>query len=52
MAVVWHSSLILELDSKIERIQKAAVRVNMGERYTTYRVPINYRRKVDDSEGH
>ena len=35
-AVVWHSSLTQELDLKIERIQKAAVRVIMGERYTSY----------------
>ena len=35
-AVVWHSSLTQELDLKIERIQKAAVRVIMGNNYTTY----------------
>ena len=35
-AVVWHSSLTQELELKIERIQKAAVRVIMGNNYTTY----------------
>ena len=35
-AVLWHSSLTQELDMKIERIQKAAVRVIMGNKYTTY----------------
>ena len=35
-AAVWHSSLTQELDLKIERIQKAAVRVIMGNKFTTY----------------
>ena len=40
-AVVWHSSLTQEDNLKLERIQKIAVRVIMGTRYTTYDEGLN-----------
>ena len=33
---VWHSSLTLENTEDLERIQKSAVRVILGDQYTTY----------------
>ena len=36
-AVVWHSSLTSKNRIDLERVQKAAVRVIMGNAYTTYR---------------
>ena len=35
-AAVWHSSLSQDNISRLERIQKASVRVILGNRYTTY----------------
>ena len=36
-AVVWHSSLSLKNMSDLERVQKAAVRVIMGNNYSSYK---------------
>ena len=36
-AVVWHSSLSLKNMSDLERMQKAAVRVIMGNNYSSYK---------------
>ena len=36
-AVVWHSSLTAKNRKDLERIQKAAVKVILGKRYTTYK---------------
>jgi hypothetical protein len=36
-AVVWHSSLTIQNKKDIERVQRAAVRVIMGNDYTTYK---------------
>jgi hypothetical protein len=36
-AVVWHSSLTIQNRKDIERVQRAAVRVTMGNGYTTYK---------------
>ena len=35
-AVVWHSSLTQKCKRKLERVQKSALRVIMGPRYTNY----------------
>ena len=35
-AVVWHSSLTQNCKRKLERVQKSALRVIMGPRYTNY----------------
>ena len=35
-AVVWHSSLSFENRRDLERVQKAAVRVILGKKYTSY----------------
>ena len=35
-AVVWHSSLTQNCRSKLERVQKSALRVILGPRYTNY----------------
>ena len=35
-AVVWHSSLTQKCKAKLERVQKSALRVILGTRYTNY----------------
>ena len=35
-AVVWHSSLTQKCKNKLERVQKSALRVILGPRYTDY----------------
>ena len=35
-AVVWHSSLTQKCKNKLERVQKSALRVILGPRYTNY----------------
>ena len=35
-AVVWHSSLTQKCKGKLERVQKSALRVILGPRYTNY----------------
>ena len=35
-AVVWHSSLTQKCKNQLERVQKSALRVILGPRYTTY----------------
>ena len=52
-AVVWHSSLSGKNRRDLERVQKAAVRIILGENYTSYRnglkmlnlITLNERRK-------
>ena len=36
-AVVWHSSLSMKNRMDLERVQKAAVRIMLGENYTSYK---------------
>merc|ERR1711867_71515 len=40
-AVVWHSSLTMKNRKDIERIQKIAVRIIMGQKYTNYNDSLN-----------
>ena len=41
-AVVWHSSLTSKNRKSLERVQKAAVRVILKHKYTTYRAGLKY----------
>ena len=36
-AVVWHSSLSMKDRNDLERVQKSALRVILGEKYTSYK---------------
>ncbi|KAI8512044.1 hypothetical protein Bbelb_111440 [Branchiostoma belcheri] len=41
-APVWHSGLTTELSNKIEKIQRRAVRIIMGTKYTSYTEGCSY----------
>ena len=41
-AVVWHSSLTQDNRSDLERVQKAAVKIIMGNKYTDYNNSLKY----------
>ena len=41
-AVVWHSSLTQDNRSDLERVQKAAVKIIMGYKYTDYNNSLKY----------
>ena len=40
-SVVWHSSLTLEQSSNIERVQRTALKVILGESYSDYPTALN-----------
>ena len=41
-AVVWHSSLTEENIQNLERVQKSAIKIIMGEEYQSYRKSLNF----------
>ena len=41
-AVVWHSSLTEENINNLERVQKSALKIIMGEKYQSYRKSLNF----------
>ena len=48
-AVVWHSGLTRRDNNDIERVQKAALRVILGEKYISYKNALNVM-KMDSLE--
>ena len=48
-AVVWHSSLSAKNRKDLERVQKAAIKVILGRKYTTYKDGLKLL-KIDDLE--
>jgi hypothetical protein len=48
-AVVWHSSLSAKNRKDLERVQKAAIKVILGRKYTTYKDGLKIP-KIDDLE--
>ena len=48
-AVVWHSSLSGKTEKGAERVQKAAIKVILGKKYTTYKDGLKLL-KIDDLE--
>ena len=40
-AVLWHSGLTVKNRNDLERVQKAAVRVILGEKYISYKNALN-----------
>ena len=41
-AVVWHSSLTEENVNSLERVQKSAIKIIMGEQYQSYKKSLNF----------
>ena len=41
-AVVWHSSLTEENVNSLERVQKSAIKIIMGEKYQSYKKSLNF----------
>ena len=41
-SVVWHSSLTEENKTDLERVQKSAVKIIMGENYKSYNKSLQY----------
>ena len=41
-AIVWHSSLSEENKSDLERVQKTAFKIILGEKYKTYKHALNF----------
>ena len=48
-AVVWHSSLSVKNRKDLERVQKAAIKVILGRKNTTYKDGLKFL-KIDDLE--
>ena len=53
-SIVWHSSLTEENSADLERIQKSAVKIILGNQYKDYQSGLNYLQldKLDDRRQH
>jgi hypothetical protein len=46
-AVVWHSSLLVKNRKDLERVQKAAIKVILGRKYTTHKDSLKFLKNYD-----